>query len=188
MVRLATRVVAIGAVLLTLGGAKVWAEFDEGMAAYKRGDYQTALREWRQLAERGHVVAQYNLGVLYQKGDGIPQDYAEAAKWYKKAADQGDAKAQSALDFLSRKARTPNEKLRQPMDFKSYFLIVIFALLGLFFVLFLFLGNPCPRCGMIFALNKTGAVKEGENFQGDFIEYRCKYCGHQYSEEQKEYW
>ncbi len=42
--------------------APAWAGFDEGLAAYKQGNYKTALREWRPLAEQGHVSAQYNLG------------------------------------------------------------------------------------------------------------------------------
>ena len=52
MVRLVLRAVAIGAVLLTLGGAKAWAGMDEGKAAYERGDYATVMREWQPLAEQ----------------------------------------------------------------------------------------------------------------------------------------
>ncbi|HUX30541.1 MAG TPA: DUF2628 domain-containing protein [Thiobacillus sp.] len=48
-------------------------------------------------AELGGMEAQHRLGVIYAKGQGVPQDYAEAAKWYRKAADQGLAKAQSNL-------------------------------------------------------------------------------------------
>ncbi len=65
----------------TLGlTAPAWAGWDEGVAAAKRGDYATALRELRPLAEQGHAVAQYNLGVMYNKGRGVPQDYAKAVK------------------------------------------------------------------------------------------------------------
>lgn len=52
-------------------------------------------------AEKGNAKAQFNLAALYAKGeDGLPQDYAEAAKWYRKAAEQGDAEAQAALGRL----------------------------------------------------------------------------------------
>ena len=44
-----------------------WAGFDESLAAAKRGDYATALREWRPLAKQGDADAQYNLGVMYDK-------------------------------------------------------------------------------------------------------------------------
>ncbi len=82
----------------TLGlTAPAWAGFDEGEAAYKRGDYSTALREWRPLAKQGNAVAQYNLGVMYEAGLGVPQDYAEAVKWYRKAGEQGVVKAQYNL-------------------------------------------------------------------------------------------
>ena len=71
-----------------------------GVAAYKRGAYATALREWRPLAEQGDAKAQHNLGVMYRKGRGVPQDDAEAVKWYSKAAEQGDAFAQFNLAFM----------------------------------------------------------------------------------------
>jgi hypothetical protein len=44
-----------------------WADFEAGVDAYNRGDYATALREWRSLAERGNASAQFNLGALYSK-------------------------------------------------------------------------------------------------------------------------
>ncbi len=100
MVRLVLRAVAIGAVLLTLGGAKAWAGFDGGLAAANRGDYETALREWRLLADQGYAGAQNNLGVMYDKGLGVPQDDAEAVKWYRKAAAQGYARAQYNLGVM----------------------------------------------------------------------------------------
>ncbi len=52
----------------TLGlTAPAWAGLDEGVAAYHRGDYATALREWRPLAEQGDADAEYNLGLMYSK-------------------------------------------------------------------------------------------------------------------------
>ncbi len=71
----------------TLGlTAPGWAGWDEGFAAYKRGDYATALREWRPLAEQGDADAQYNLGNIYKNGKGVPQDYAQAHMWFNLAA------------------------------------------------------------------------------------------------------
>lgn len=72
-------------------------DFDDGMAAYQRGDYATALHEWRPLAEQGDASAQYNLGQMHHNGDGVPQDDSEAKKWYHKAAEQGYAEAEHAL-------------------------------------------------------------------------------------------
>ncbi len=87
----------------TLGlTAPAGAGFDEGMAAYQRGDYATALREFRPLAEQGVAKAQFNLGLMYDNGWGVPQDYAEAVKWWRKAAEQGDASAQYDLANMYR--------------------------------------------------------------------------------------
>ena len=86
---------------LTLGlTAPAWAGLDEAVAAYQRGDYATALREWRSLAEQGDAGAQSNLGIMYDNGQGVTQDYAEAVKWYRKAAEQGNAGAQNNLGLM----------------------------------------------------------------------------------------
>ena len=58
-------------------------EFDETMAA----------------AKQGKAYAQFNLGVMYDIGRGIPQNDAEAVKWYRKAADQGHVSAQNNLGY-----------------------------------------------------------------------------------------
>ncbi len=64
------------------------ADFNAGVAAYKRGDYATALREWRPLAKQGNADAQYNLGQMYRYGYGVPQDYVQAHMWYNLAASR----------------------------------------------------------------------------------------------------
>ena len=63
--------------------------YEDGLAAYEREDYATALKFWRPLAEQGNADAQFNLGGMYDSAEGVPYDYAEVAKWYRKAADQG---------------------------------------------------------------------------------------------------
>ncbi len=72
-------------------------DYETGVEAYQRGDYATALTEFRPLAQQGDARAQYNLGVIYSKGQGVPQDYAEALHWYRQAAEQGDASGQFGL-------------------------------------------------------------------------------------------
>jgi TPR repeat protein len=79
------------------------ADFGKGLAAAERGDYVTALREWRPLAEQGHAKAQFNLGVMYGDGEGIQQDYGQAAQWYRRAAEQGIAQAQYNLGVMYKK-------------------------------------------------------------------------------------
>ena len=82
---------------LFLGLPSYSSDFDKGLTAYNNGDYATALKEWKPLAEEGDVDAQYYLGVLYDNGYGVPQDYKEAVRWYKLAAEQGVAEAQFNL-------------------------------------------------------------------------------------------
>ncbi len=74
--------------------------YENGQAAYDRGNYTQALRLWRPLADQGDAKAQFNLGYMYAKGQGVPQDSAEAIKWFHRAADQGDAEAQSNLGLM----------------------------------------------------------------------------------------
>ena len=75
-------------------------QFMAAGVAFRSGDYATALREWRPLAEHGHVKAQHNLGSMYYDGQGVPKNNAEAVRWIRKAAEQGLAKAQSNLGLM----------------------------------------------------------------------------------------
>lgn len=93
-----------------LAGA-AWAGMEEGLAAYDRGDFAAAFKEWKPLAEQGNAEAQYNLGVLYQYGRGAPQDDAEAAKWFRQAAEQGDPDAQYSLGVLYSEGRGVDKDL-----------------------------------------------------------------------------
>jgi TPR repeat protein len=84
-------------IALTLCG-QAWAgPLEDANPAYQRGDYATAMRLYRPLAEQGNTDAQAAVGVMYEDGQGVSQDYAEAAKWYRLAADQGYGMAQYSL-------------------------------------------------------------------------------------------
>ena len=52
-----------------------WADFQAGVDEHNRGDYDTALAEFRPLAEQEDVWTQNRLGIMYEKGQGVPQDY-----------------------------------------------------------------------------------------------------------------
>ena len=83
--------------LASIDREKAYQQFQQGLTAVKRGDYQNAFKIWLPLAKSGVMEAQVNLGHMYIRGDGVKKDYAEAAKWYKKAAEQGYAEAQFNL-------------------------------------------------------------------------------------------
>lgn len=69
----------------------------EGVAAINKGDFKAALVELQPLAEQGNADAQFNLGLMYFNGTGVPQDDQQALKWFRLAAEQGDAFSQFAL-------------------------------------------------------------------------------------------
>ena len=95
------RRIAIGLVLALLVALPATAQdFEKGMQAYKRGDYATAFKNWRPLAAKGIVAAQFNLGLMYAQSQGVPRDYGKAVEWYRKAAEQGVAKAQFNLGLM----------------------------------------------------------------------------------------
>ena len=73
--------------------------------AYDRANYATALRVWQPSADQGDKEAQTNIGEIYERGVGGPQEYEKAAAWYKKAADQGYARALINLGFLYEQGR-----------------------------------------------------------------------------------
>lgn len=86
---------------LVLATAHAWAgPFEDGLAAFDQQQFATALKLWLPLAQQGHRAAQFNVGVLYEKGLGVAQDPAEAARWYLKAAQQGDTEAQYNVGVL----------------------------------------------------------------------------------------
>ena len=95
------RLVRIAVVSLMLAPSVGTAQdFDVGLEAAQSGDFETALREWVPLAEQGNARAQYNLGVMYANGKGVPQDDAAAVKWYLLAAEQGVAPAWYNLGLM----------------------------------------------------------------------------------------
>jgi len=100
------------AVSLCLAAPVLAGPFEDGRAAYNRGDYATALRLWLPLAEQGDAIVQLNLGLLYYWGHGVlqdsVQDYVEAHKWFNLAAAQGNLSAAGNRDWLAKKM-TPDQ-------------------------------------------------------------------------------
>ena len=76
------------------------ANFDDGVNAYEKGDYKTALTIFEDLAKKGDIDAQYNLGLMYDNGYGVKQDYKKAIEWYEKAVNQGVVDAQHNLGLM----------------------------------------------------------------------------------------
>jgi TPR repeat protein len=75
-------------------------------------DAQTV--DWyRKAAEQGFAGAHYNLGMMYNEGEGVPKHQGKAMGWYKKAVDQGDVEAQFVLDSGITKAWLKGRTMRK---------------------------------------------------------------------------
>ncbi len=94
------RLIGIVALSLIATSQLTGADLLTGVSAFQKGDYATALRELRPLAEKGDAAAQAMLGLIYYQGKGVQQDYREALSWYFRAADRGDTSAQLALGSM----------------------------------------------------------------------------------------
>jgi TPR repeat protein len=78
-----------------------WAgDFRDGMTAYDNKNYPVALAKFRLAAAQGNGQAQFNLGVMFEQGQGVAQDYVEAVRWYRLAAAQGLDSAQFMLGTM----------------------------------------------------------------------------------------
>lgn len=77
-----------------------YADWQAANDSLQAGDYATAFKEIKPLAEQGNALAQFNLGLMYDNGEGAPQDDKEAAKWWRLAAEQGHVWAQYNLGVI----------------------------------------------------------------------------------------
>lgn len=91
------KMAVFGAFLLIALAAQAHAGFEQGEAAYTRGDYSAAYREWMPLAVKGDARAQWGVAHLYLLGLGVRQNVKLGAEWAKKSADQGYVDALSLL-------------------------------------------------------------------------------------------
>ena len=98
--KLLSAMLAASLMLAALAGGAVAGPLQDAAAAEKKGDYATALRLVRPLAEQGNAAAQSALGFMYEYAQGVPQDLAAAAQWHRRAAEQGNALSQTRLGFL----------------------------------------------------------------------------------------
>jgi len=80
-------------------------EYQQAIDAYNVGDYKTSLKLMLPLAKKGFSKAQYNLGVMYDKGKGVDKNIKKAKKWFQFAAEQGHDKAQYNLGLIYGKGK-----------------------------------------------------------------------------------
>ena len=80
--------------VLATGSRHAASDWEDGQAAFERGDIAAAIEAWMPLAEAGDARAQAAIGSLYIHGNGVAVDYAEALRWTRRAAEQGDVTGQ----------------------------------------------------------------------------------------------
>ena len=101
-------IILLGFISLFLASASQIAFADDlrdGLSSYKAGQYNNAHKLLSPLAEEGGALAQLFLGIMHEQGQGVPQNYREAAKWYQSSADQGNAIAQNLLGLIFENGR-----------------------------------------------------------------------------------
>lgn len=80
--------------LLAASASAIADDYEDGVAAYGKSDYATAISRFTDAAEQGNDRAQYALGAMYHEGEGVPKNHEAAAYWYTKAAQRGNIQAQ----------------------------------------------------------------------------------------------
>ncbi|MEG3150297.1 SPOR domain-containing protein [Sphingomonas sp. ZT3P38] len=81
------------AVMILAVASPAWGDVKAGVDAWRRGDYRKAVEEWRPAASAGEADAQFNLAQAYRLGRGVPADLAQAERWFREAALQGQSEA-----------------------------------------------------------------------------------------------
>ena len=89
---------------LAMLGASIGAAFAvdlvSAQAAYDKGDYQEALKQFLSMAEQGNALAMSSTGVMYDMGQGTAKNYDKAIEWYKKSAENGNQFGQFNLGTM----------------------------------------------------------------------------------------
>jgi len=146
---------ALFALATLIAAPSAFADFQTGLEAYQKGDYVGAAKEWRPLAEQGNPVAQFNLGLLYLDGHGVPQSPVEAANWFRRAAEQDYTQAQHNLGAMYGSGQGVKRDLVQ-----AYKWLNICAAKG---------NSGCvAQRDMIAKKLKPGQVAEGQRLATDF--------------------
>ena len=70
-----------------------FADVKQGVDAWEQGDYESAIKQWREPALKGDADAQFNLGQAYKLGRGVTMDLETAQDWFRRAAEQGHRQA-----------------------------------------------------------------------------------------------
>ena len=93
----------------------------EAVAAQKRGDFETARKEYQALAEKGDDKAMIDLGVMYHTGEGVKQDYSKAMDWYLKALKKNNGDGYSNIGVMYRDGL--GVETNRPIAYALFFIV-----------------------------------------------------------------
>lgn len=96
-----THALTIIILVLSIAAPLAAGPYEDGSAAYLSGHYAVALRLWQPLADQGRPDAQYGMGLLYDRGRGVAQDFVQAHMWFDLSAAQGTVGAAAARDKVA---------------------------------------------------------------------------------------
>ncbi len=100
------KISALFILLFSLFTFSAHADFNDGVVTYLMGDYEKSFKTMQSLAETSdHGYAQYYMGMMYMKGQGVEQDYKKAGEWFRKASEKNIPQAQYKLADLYFKGR-----------------------------------------------------------------------------------
>ena len=94
------QITIITLLFISLSPPAVAQDWIKGLKAYISGDYKTTFQEWMPLAKAGSADAQRGIGLMYEDGNGVPQDHKEAMAWYRLAAAQNHGLAQFSIGTM----------------------------------------------------------------------------------------
>lgn len=80
-------------------------DFSDGVSYYEQGDFASALDSFKAAAAKGNADAQFNLGLMFLNGEGVPQDYKQALNWFEQSASKGNVRAQVNIGRMYAKGK-----------------------------------------------------------------------------------
>ncbi len=158
-------------ILLSLSISLIAGNYEKGLDAYKQYHYKAAKTYFEKSAKEGNASAQYYLGKLYDKGQGIKKDRNTALKWYIKAEKNGDKMAKKRMDTLRKNTRS-----------KHFELVDTVTIMGIKIFLDISMLVDAPSGGgIIYSVNfRKGSHKKKDFTDGtdkrtfEFLNYRIK--------------
>jgi TPR repeat protein len=92
-------------------------EFTDAVKAYQNQNYEIAVKIFRKLGQGRDAHSQFNLGVMYENGYGVPKNPSEAFKWYKKAGEMGLTEAENALGNIYNHGKGASQDSNLAMEY-----------------------------------------------------------------------